>query len=214
MPSDRTPDRLVLADWRERRPGRGRSRGTPIMDGRTRGRRLVWPAAALALGIAIAPPAASAQFTLSGKKVPPTETNFAGVRQVSPRYGLIVQINHDARTAGDFEIGLLDETYAALLRQFRRGPTVPTDLLPVVFVSEVKLARFGERPWRRMFRWLEPELRRHPDLHLSPAAIFISDQMLADQAKLRSALARGLGLLFDQRLGTALGSVEQPTPDK
>jgi hypothetical protein len=38
--------------------------------------------------------------------------------------------------------------------------------------------------------------------------------MLADQAKLRSALARGLGLLFDHRLGTALGSVERPTPDK
>jgi hypothetical protein len=160
------------------------------------------------------PSVAGAQFTLSGKKIPPTETNFAGVRQVSPRYGLIVQINHDARTAGDFEVGLLDETYAALLDRFRQGPVVPADLLPVVFVSEAKIARFGEGPRRRMFRWLEPELVKHPDVHLSPAAIFISDQMLADPIALRSALARGLSLLFDRRLRNALDSVEHPRPDR
>jgi len=45
---------------------------------------------------------ASAQFAVAGRKVPPAESNFAGVRQVTPRDGLVVQINHDARTAGDF----------------------------------------------------------------------------------------------------------------
>ena len=45
---------------------------------------------------------ASAQFAVAGRKVPPAESNFAGVRQVTPRYGLVVQINHDAPTAGDF----------------------------------------------------------------------------------------------------------------
>jgi hypothetical protein len=114
------------------------------------------------------PGPASAQFTIGGRKVPPIETNFAGVRQVSPQYGLVVQINHDARTAGDFELSLLDDTYANLLHQYRGGLAVPTDLLPVVFVSEAKIARFGEGTRRRIFRWLEPELRKHPDVHLSP----------------------------------------------
>ena len=76
------------------------------------------------------PGPAGAQFTIGGKKVPPIETNFAGVRQVSPRYGLVVQINHDARTAGDFELSLLDDAYANLLHQYRGAPPVPTDLVP------------------------------------------------------------------------------------
>src|SRR5215813_9713748 len=61
--------------------------------------------AALALIAALlAPGSAGAQFTVAGRKVPPAETNFAGIRQVTPRYGLVVQINHDTRTAGDFEL--------------------------------------------------------------------------------------------------------------
>jgi hypothetical protein len=170
---------------------------------------------ALALGAHLLLPApAAAQFTVGGKKVPPIESNFAGVRQVSPRYGLVVQINHDARTAGDFELTLLDETYAGLLRQLRRKPAVPANLLPVVFVSEAKMARFGEGGRRRMFRWFEPELKQHPDLHLSPAAIFVSDATLSDREKLRSALTRALGFLFDQRLRKALDSLEHPQPDR
>jgi len=160
------------------------------------------------------PAPGSAQFTIGGRKVPPIETNFAGVRQVSPRYGLVVQINHDARTAGDFELSLLDDTYANLLHQYRGGPAVPTDLLPVVFVSDAKIARFGEGARRRIFRWLEPDLRKHPDVHLSPAAIFVSDATLSDREKLRSALSRALGFLFDQRFRTALDSIERPQPDR
>ena len=160
------------------------------------------------------PGPASAQFTIGGKKVPPIETNFAGVRQVSPRYGLVVQINHDARTAGDFELSLLDDTYANLLHQYRGGPAIPTDLVPVVFVSEAKIARFGEGGRRRMFRWLEPELRKHPDVYISPAAIFVSDETLSDREKLRSALSRALGFLFDQRFRKALDSIEHPQPDR
>jgi len=160
------------------------------------------------------PGPASAQFTIGGRKVPPIETNFAGVRQVSPQYGLVVQINHDARTAGDFELSLLDDTYANLLHQYRGGAAVPTDLLPVVFVSEAKIARFGEGARRRIFRWLEPDLRKHPDVHLSPAAIFVSDATLSDREKLRSALSRALGFLFDQRFRKALDSIERPQPDR
>jgi hypothetical protein len=160
------------------------------------------------------PASALGQFTVAGKKVPPLETNFAGVRQVTPRYGLIVQINHDARVNGDFELSLVDETYSTLLKQHRREPAVPGTLLPLVFVSEAKMVRFGEGGRRRMFRWLEAEARKHPDIHLSPAAIFISDQMLADRDKLESALARALGFLFDKRFREALDSVEPPRPDK
>jgi hypothetical protein len=156
---------------------------------------------------------ATAQFTIAGTKVTPQETNFAGVRHASPRYGLIVQINHDARLNGDLELGLVDETYGSLLRQ-HRAATVPADLLPVVFVSDTKMARFGEGGRRRMFRWLEPELGKHPDVHLSPAAIFISDENLKDPTRLQSALSRALSFLFDQRFREALESVERPTPDK
>jgi hypothetical protein len=211
MRSDRIQDTPRPPGRRWSCPG-GRWRASITSARRAPRRRAT--AAALALAIAVAPAGAGAQFTLRGQKVPPVETNFAGVRQVSPRYGLIVQINHDALAAGDFELGLLDDTYAALLRQFRRDPVVPADLLPVVFVSEAKIARFGEGPRRRMFRWLEPELARQRDVHLSPAGIFISDQMLADQAKLRAALARGLGSLFDHRFRKALDSIERPTPDR
>ncbi len=170
--------------------------------------------AILLLAHILLPGAARAQFTSGGKRVPPIETNFAGVRQISPRYGLVVQINHDARTAGDFELSLLDETYSSLLNHLRREPTIPASLIPVVFVNEAKMARFGEGGRRRMFRWLESDLRKHPDLHLSPAAIFVSDATLSDREKLRSVLSRGLGFLFDQRFRQALDSLEPPRPDR
>ena len=156
---------------------------------------------------------AAAQFTIAGRKVTPEETNFAGVRQTSPRYGLVVQLNHDARLNGDFELTLVDEVYAGLLRQ-HRAAAVQTEALPLVFVSDAKMARFGEGGRRRIFRFLESDLRKHPDVHLSPAAIFISDETLRDREKLHSALDRALSFLFDRRFREALDSIERPTPDR
>lgn len=156
---------------------------------------------------------AAAQFTIGGRKVTPEETNFAGVRQTSPRYGLVVQLNHDARLNGDFELTLVDEVYAGLLRQ-HRAAAVQTEALPLVFVSDAKMARFGEGGRRRIFRFLESDLRKHPDVHLSPAAIFISDETLRDREKLHSALGRALSFLFDRRFREALDSIERPMPDR
>jgi hypothetical protein len=162
----------------------------------------------------LAPGPASAQFAIAGKKVPPAESNFAGVRQVTPRYGLVVQINHDAQTAGDFELGLVDEVYAGLLRDSRRGPVVRADALPLVVATQAKLDRFGEGGRRRMFRFLEPELKKHPDLHLSPTAIFISDGALGDGERLRSLLTRALRFHFNERFREAIESMDRPTPDR
>jgi hypothetical protein len=159
------------------------------------------------------PRPAAAQFTIGGRKVTPQESNFAGVRHASPRYGLIVQLNHDARLNGDFELTLVDDVYASLLRE-HRAAVVRADMLPLVFVSDAKMARFGEGGRRRMFRWLESDLRRHPDVHVSPAAIFVSDENLDDRQKLQSALSRALAFHFNPRLREALESVERPTPDR
>ena len=54
--------------------------------------------------LAVTGPALAAEFTIAGRRVAPQESNFAGVRHASPRYGLVVQINHDARATGDFEL--------------------------------------------------------------------------------------------------------------
>jgi hypothetical protein len=177
--------------------------------------RCCWSALPAWVGLAVAllPVPADAQFTVAGRKVSPQETNFAGLRHASPRYGLVVQINHDAKLAGDFELDLVDETYATLLRK-HQSAQVPAELLPVVFASDAKIVRFGEGGRRRLFRWLEPELREHPDVHLSPTAIFISDETLKDREKLRSALSRALSFLFNRRFRGALESIELPTPDK
>jgi hypothetical protein len=161
-----------------------------------------------------APAPASAQFTVAGRKVPPAESNFAGVRQATPRYGLVVQINHDARTAGDFELSLVDEIYAGLLRESARHPVLRADALPLVITTQAKLDRFGEGGRRRMFRFLEPELKKHPDLHLSPTAIFISDGALGDGERLRSLLTRALRFHFDDRFRDAIESMDRLTPDR
>jgi hypothetical protein len=177
--------------------------------------RQVWSIllAVLAVAAVLGPAPASAQFTVAGRKVPPQESNFAGVRHASPRYGLVVQINHDARLASDLELGLVDDAYASLLKQHRTA-AVPADSLPLVFVSDAKIARFEQGGRRRMFRWLEPELAKHSDIHLSPAAIFIADSATRDRDTLRSALARGLAFMFDQRFRQALDSMDRPIPDK
>jgi hypothetical protein len=162
----------------------------------------------------IAPDATGAQFVINGQKVAPVESNFAGVRQVTPRYGLIVQINHDARPPGDFDLALVDEVYAGLLRDLGQRPIVRADALLLVVTSPAKIARFGEGGRRRMFRFLEPELRTHRDLHLSPAAIFISDEALSDDAKARSVLTRALRFHFDSRFREAIESMDRPMPDR
>jgi hypothetical protein len=156
---------------------------------------------------------ADAQFTIGASKVAPQESNFAGVRHASPRYGVVVQLNHDARLNGDFELTLVDDVYASLLRE-HRAAVVRADMLPLVFVSDAKMARFGEGGRRRMFRWLESDIRRHPDVHVSPAAIFVSDETLDDRQKLQSALSRALAFHFNPRFREALESVERPTPDR
>ena len=169
--------------------------------------------AIVALAGLLAPCPAAAQFTIGGQKVAPQESNFAGVRHASPRHGLVVQINHDARHNGDLELTLVDDAYTSLLQQ-HRSAVVRADMLPLVFVSDAKMARFGEGGRRRMFRWLESDLRRHPDVHVSPAAIFVSDQNLDDPQKLRAVLSRALAFHFNPRFREALESVERPTPDR
>lgn len=171
--------------------------------------------AGLALIAALqAPDTASAQFAIAGKKVSPAESNFAGVRQATPRYGLVVQINHDARAPGDFDLALVDDVYGSLLRESRTGPLVRADALPLVVTTQAKIDRFGEGGRRRMFRFLEPELKRHTDLHLSPTAIFISDEALGDGTRLRSLLARALRFHFDDRFREAVESMDRPHPDR
>jgi hypothetical protein len=169
--------------------------------------------AATLLAAVFDPCPAAGQFTIGGQKMAPQESNFAGVRHVSPRYGVVVQLNHDARLNGDFELTLVDEIYARLLRE-HRAAVVRADMLPLVFVSDAKMARFGEGGRRRMFRWLESDIRRHPDVHVSPAAIFVSDENLDDRQKLQSALSRALAFHFNPRFREALESVERPTPDR
>ncbi len=181
------------------------------------GRWLGFPVALAVVAIAVivvAPGSAGAQFAIAGKKVPPSETNFAGVRQVTPRFGLVVQINHGVHPPGDFDLALVDEVYGGLLREFRWGPVIRTDALPLVVTTGATIARFGEGGRRRMFRFLEPELQKHQDLHLSPSAVFISEEALADDDKLRSALGRALRFHFDERFRAAIESMDRPIPDR
>jgi hypothetical protein len=175
------------------------------------GAALTLVVASVAAGV-FDPCPAAAQFAIGGRKVAPQESNFAGVRHTTPRFGVVVQLNHDARLNSDFELNLVDEAYANLLRQHSK--VVVRDMLPLVFVADAKMARFGEGGRRRMFRWLESDLRSHPDIHVSPAAIFVSDENLDDRQKLQSALNRALGFYFNPRFREALESVERPTPDR
>lgn len=186
-----------------------------VLGGRSgTGRRHAGLLGALALFVIAAGAApAAAQFSVGGQKVAPIETNFAGVRQVTPRYGLVVQINHEVRPV-DLDLGLVDEVYASLLRESRRGPVVRADALPLVVTTRAKITRFGEGPRRRMFRFLEREVAKHKDFHLSPTAIFISEETLGDGERLRSILTRALQFHFDERFREAVESMERPTPDR
>ncbi|MGH7389738.1 MAG: hypothetical protein ACREM3_09815 [Candidatus Rokuibacteriota bacterium] len=200
-------------DYPHHRFSRRARLGFGLCSGIRRRRSFLFRALGLLGGVALATPAA-AQFSVDGQKVAPAESNFAGVRQVTPRYGLVVQINHDVRRESDFELNLVDDVYAGLLQQYRQGPVVRADALPLVVSTQAKIARFGEGGRRRMFRFLEPELRRHQDLHLSPTAIFISDETLANAERLRSVLTRALRFHFDPQLREAIDSMDRPHPDR
>ena len=91
---------------------------------------------------------------------------------------------------------------------------IRADALPLVVTLQAKIDRFGEGGRRRMFRILEPELKTHKDLHVSPTAIFISDETLGDGERLRSVLTRALRFHFDERLREAIESMDRPIPDR
>jgi hypothetical protein len=164
--------------------------------------------------VLLAPAGAAAQFTLNGGKVAPAESNFAGARQVTPRYGIVVQVNHDAHAPRDLELSTLDEVYEGVRRELKREPYIRPDSLPFVITTGAKIARFGEGGRRRMFRFMEPELTGHKDLHLSPTAIFIAADTLQTDESTRAALDRAVRFLFDEKFRQALDSMDRPVADR
>lgn len=159
------------------------------------------------------PPWAIAGFTVSGKKVSSIETNFAGERQVSPKFKIAVQVNHDAEQTRDLELTIIDEVFQSLRASHRREPLLPSNFLPVVFITDVKMRRFHEGPRRWVFRIFEGEMEKHPDIYLSPTAVFISDSTLRDDRRLRSALYQGLGYLFSQEFYESIqGLIKRGVP--
>jgi hypothetical protein len=164
--------------------------------------------------VLLAPGGAAAQFTLHGRKVPPAESNFAGVRQITPRHGIVVQVNHDAHAPRDLELTALDEVYEQVRRELKREPYIRPDSLPFVITTGAKIARFGEGGRRRMFRFMEPELTGHRDLHLSPTAVFIAADTLQTDESLRGTLDRAVRFLFDEKFRQALDSMDRPVADR
>lgn len=151
--------------------------------------------AALAAG---AGPAAAAEFRLGGRVVPAESRNFAGERHATPRFGIAVQINHDARPTGPLELTAVDDALQALIDHHRRGPLVRASLLPIVVVSEAKFRRFAGDPHRKGLGAVEEELRRLEAAYVSPVAIFIPDAAVGDPARFARALAEGLRFLFHE----------------
>ncbi|MBI3327956.1 MAG: hypothetical protein HYZ81_14800 [Nitrospinae bacterium] len=147
---------------------------------------------------------AGGEFSIGGRPVEPQDTNFAGVRHASPKYRISVQINHDTQMRDHLELTVVDEVFQALLADHRREPLLSSNFLTVVFITEAKMSRFYEGPKRRIFRMLEGEMEKHPDVYLSPTAVFISDSTLSDDRRLRSALYQGLGYLFRQEFYEAM----------
>src|SRR5262245_21148713 len=68
---------------------------------------------------------AMAGFTVHGQKVPTIETNFAGDRQMSPRFKVVIQINHDTEQTRDLELTIVDDIFQTLLTDYRRDPFLP-----------------------------------------------------------------------------------------
>jgi hypothetical protein len=155
---------------------------------------------------------AAAGFTIDGRPVKPQDSNFAGVRHVSPTYRIPVQINHDTQLTGDLELTIVDDVFQAVLAQHRRAPYVPIDALPVVFIAVLKLRRFSEGPRRLLFGQLETEIKKQRDVYVAPTAIFITDAALGDDARLRAVLRLGLGYLFNEDFYRALVGLEHAIP--
>jgi hypothetical protein len=65
-----------------------------------------------------------------------------------------------------------------------------------------------------MFRFMEPELTGHKDLHLSPTAIFIAADILQTDESTRAALDRAVRFLFDEKFRQALDSMDRPVADR
>lgn len=161
---------------------------------------------------------AAAGFAVKGKKVSSIETNFAGERQVSPKFKIVVQVNHDAEQAGDLELTVVDEVLQSLVNDHRKQPLLPGDFLKIVFITNAKVRRFHEGPGRWIFRLFEGQAAKHPDVYLSPTAIFISDHALRDDGRLRAALYQGLSYLFSREFyeamqGLVRRGVPVPNPD-
>jgi hypothetical protein len=155
---------------------------------------------------------AASGFTIDGHPVEPQDSNFAGVRHVSPAYRIPVQINHDTQPTGNLELTVVDEVFQTLLAHHRRTPPVPVDALPVVFIAELKLRRFSEGPRRLLFGTLEPEIKKQRDVYVAPTAIFITDAALGDGERLRADLRLGLGYLFNEDFSRAIVGLERAIP--
>ena len=169
---------------------------------------LVASAMALALTLLLSS-WAMAGFTVQGQQVSSIETNFAGERQVSPKFKVVVQMNHDTEKTRGLELTIIDEVFQALLTDLRREPLLPSNFLTVVFITEAKMRRFYEGPERRIFRMLEGKAGQHHDVYLAPMAVFISERTLEDDQRLRSALYQGLGHLFSQKFYEAMEGLTQ-----
>lgn len=141
--------------------------------------------------------AGEGRFAIGGKPVAPESTNFAGDRHASPRFRILIQINHDARPQSAFELTLVDEVFQQLLDRHRRQPFVRASYLPIVVVTEQKFRRFTGSNLRRGIGPLEDEFRRLEGVYLSPVAIFISETSVGDRGNLARALTTGLGYLFN-----------------
>ena len=169
----------------------------------------------LVMGGLVACPAAAVaggRFTIGGRVVEPQDSNFAGVRHASPKYRISVQINHDTRTVADLELSVVDEVFRVLLALHRREPFLTADAIPVVFIADMKMRRFIEGPRRLLFGNLETDLKKQPEVYVSPTAIFVTEATLADIERLQAALHLGLGYLFDADFYRAVVGLDHATP--
>jgi hypothetical protein len=156
--------------------------------------------------------AAGPGFTVAGRPVAPEETNFAGARVASPVHRVVVQVNHDARGDVSLDLAVVDDVYRALRDQHRREPYFALDALPLVVIADVKMRRFLDGPQRLLFGRLEGDVKRAQDVYPSPNAIFVSDESIADPARLRTALRRALGYLFDGGFHQAVTGLDRARP--
>ena len=155
---------------------------------------------------------AGATFTLGRRPIAPTETNFAGHRQTSPTYRVVIQINHDTRGDVTLDLALVDDVYRVVRGQQKHDPLFARDALPLVFITEAKMQRFMEAPQRLLFGRMDFDVKKQADVYPSPNAVFISDATLADPLRLRRALEHGLGYFFNTEFHRAVGGLDQARP--